>query len=148
MKTLFYLLPVLVGVAITIQAGINSQLRLAIGNPLVASLISFLGGTLVLAIMVLFTKNNWPNPSLYSTVHLYKFSGGLLGVFVVFVALFTVKEIGAANMFVLIVAGQLLTALLMDHFGLLGMKGNPVSLQKLLGILLVVVGAFLVNKKL
>jgi transporter family-2 protein len=81
-------------------------------------------------------------------VHWYKFSGGLLGVFVVFVALFTVKEIGAANMFVLIVAGQLLTALLMDHFGLLGMKGNPVSLQKLLGILLVVVGAFLVNKKL
>ncbi|MFM2361446.1 MAG: hypothetical protein RLZZ316_348 [Bacteroidota bacterium] len=148
MKTLFYLLPVLVGVAITIQAGINSQLRLAIGNPLVASLISFLGGTLVLAIMVLFTKNNWPDPALYSHVHWYKFSGGLLGVFVVFVALFTVKEIGAANMFVLIVAGQLLTALLMDHFGLLGMKGNPVSLQKLLGILLVVVGAFLVNKKL
>lgn len=148
MKTLFYLLPVLVGVAITIQAGINSQLRQAIGNPLVASLISFLGGTLLLAIMVLFTKNSWPNPALYGNVQWYKFSGGLLGVFVVFVALFTVKEIGAANMFVLIVAGQLLTALLMDHFGLLGMKGNPVSLQKIIGILLVVAGAFLVNKKL
>jgi len=58
-----------------------------------------------------------------------------------------VHKVGAANMFVLIVAGQLLTAILMDHYGWLGLKENPISVQKLLGILLVVAGAYLVNKK-
>ena len=50
-------------------------------------------------------------------------------------------------MFVLIVAGQLFTALLMDHFGVLGMRENPISLQKMIGIVLVIGGAYLVNKK-
>ena len=50
-------------------------------------------------------------------------------------------------MFVLIVAGQLLTALVMDHFGVLGLRANPITMQKALGVLLVIGGAYLVNKK-
>jgi transporter family-2 protein len=53
---------------------------------------------------------------------------------VVTVTLISVAQIGAGNMFVLIVAGQLVTAVLMDHFGVLGMKPNPVSMQKIFGI--------------
>jgi uncharacterized membrane protein YdcZ (DUF606 family) len=41
----------------------------------------------------------------------------------------------------------LVTAVLMDHFGVLGMRPNPVSMQKFFGICLLVAGAWLVNKK-
>ncbi len=147
MKLLFYLLPILAGVAMTVQSGINSQLRAALSHPILAAFISFLTGTIALAIIMFFTKQGFPSLNAYNNINLYKFSGGLLGVFVVTVTLLSVAEIGAANMFVLIIAGQLITAVLMDHFGVLGMKVNPISVQKSIGIVLLVAGAYLVNKK-
>ena len=147
MKVIFYLLPILAGVAMTIQSGINSQLRVATNHPLLSALLSFLGGTLILILLVLFSKQALPSMNELGSISWYKFTGGLLGAFVVFVVLLSVKEVGASNMFVLIVAGQLITALAMDHFGILGMKMNPVSIQKIAGILLVVAGAYLVNRK-
>jgi transporter family-2 protein len=50
-------------------------------------------------------------------------------------------------MFVLLIAGQLITALLMDRYGLLGLSPTPVSFQKMAGIVLVIAGAYLVTKK-
>lgn len=147
MKLLYYLLPILAGVALTVQSGINGQLRVAIQHPILAAFISFLTGTVALAVILLFSKTAFPAFDSYSAVSWYKFTGGFFGVFVVTVILISVTEIGAANMFVLIIAGQLATALIMDHFGLLGMKTNPVTLQKLFGILLLICGAYIVNKK-
>ncbi len=147
MKILFYLLPVFAGVAITIQSGINSQLRSAIQHPLLAAFISFVVGTIALAILLIFSKEVLPSMGEYPKIDWYKYTGGLLGAFVVTVTLISVAQIGAGNMFVLIVAGQLITAVLMDHFGVLGMKPNPVSIQKIFGICLLIAGAWLVNKK-
>ncbi len=131
----------------TVQAGINAQLRAAINHPVLAAFISFVGGTLVLALMLLFSKQAFPSLSAYSDISWYKFTGGLLGVFVVTIVLLSVQEIGAANMFVLIIAGQLFTAVLMDHFGVLGMKHSPITLQKMIGIIFLIAGAWLVNRK-
>ena len=60
MKYLFYILPVLAGVAMTVQSGINAQLRAAINHPILAAFISFIGGTLALAILLLFSKQAVP----------------------------------------------------------------------------------------
>ena len=147
MKFLFYILPIVAGVAMSIQSGINAQLRASIQHPLLAAFISFMGGTIALGILLLFSKQSMPAIPVYSGIEWYKFIGGLLGAFIVFVALISVQEIGASNMFVLMVAGQLITAMLMDHFSVLGLRENPISIQKLLGILLVIAGAWLVNKK-
>ena len=147
MKILFYLLPLLAGVAMSIQSGINSQLRTVIQHPLLAAFISFACGTIALALILLLSRQAFPSLAVYSSISWYKLTGGLLGVFVVTVTILSVQEIGASNMFVLIVAGQLITAVLMDHFGLLGMKTDPVSFQKTIGILLLIAGAYLVNRK-
>jgi bacterial/archaeal transporter family-2 protein len=147
MKIFIYLLPILAGVAITIQSGINSQLRAAIQHPVMAAFISFIIGTIALGILLIFSKSALPELAQYSSVKWYQYSGGLLGAFVVTVTLISVSQIGAANMFVLIIAGQLTTAVLMDHFGVLGVRENPVTVQRLLGILLLICGAYLVNKK-
>ena len=147
MKALFYILPILVGVAISIQSGVNSQLRVALNNPLLAAFVSFVTGTIALAILMLFSKQSYPALSVFSTIEWYKLTGGLLGVFVVTVVLLSVQQIGAGNMFVLIIAGQLLTAVLLDHYGLLGLKTSPMNLQKICGVLLLIAGAYLVTKK-
>ncbi|MBC7850465.1 MAG: DMT family transporter [Chitinophagaceae bacterium] len=146
MKYLFYVLPILAGVAMAVQSGINGQLRASLNHPMLAAFISFIGGTVALAILLAFSKQ-MPSTQVIGSIDWYKFTGGLLGVFVVYIVLLSVQEIGASNMFVLIVAGQLLAAMLMDHFAVLGMRENPISTQKLVGILLVIGGAYLVNKK-
>ena len=147
MKILFYLLPVFIGVAMTVQSGINAQLRTAVGYPLLATFLSFLGGIVLLGILLLFSKQSLPAWNLYGEISWYKYIGGFLGAFVVYAVIISVHKVGASNMFVLIVAGQLITALWLDHYGLLGLRENPISTQKMLGILLVVAGAWLVNKK-
>ncbi len=147
MKMIFYLLPFLAGVAMALQSGINSQLRIAINHPFMAAFVSFFVGTIALIIILLCIKQPMPSLSAYNDINWYKFSGGLFGVFVVTVTLLSVKEIGVANMFVLIIAGQLITAVFMDHFGILGLNISPVTLKKLVGIFFLVAGAWLVNKK-
>lgn len=147
MKIIFYLLPVMIGVAMTVQSGINAQLRSALGYPLLAAFLSFLGGIILLGVLMLFSRQSMPAWSVYGDISWYKYIGGILGAFVVYAIIISVHKVGAANMFVLIVAGQLLTAVFLDHYGVLGLKENPVSTQKILGMLLVVAGAYLVNKK-
>lgn len=147
MKILFYFLPVVVGIAMSIQSGVNSQLRIALQHPLLAAFISFISGTATLALILLFARQGLPDTSVYTGISWYKYLGGALGVFIVTITLLSIQEIGASNMFVLIVTGQLITAVMMDHFGILGMKTNPLNLQKAIGILLLIGGAYLVNRK-
>ena len=147
MKIFFYLMPVFIGVAMTIQSGINAQLHSGLHHPVLSAFISFLGGLLVLSILLIIMRQPLPGANAFGQLKWYHYTGGLFGAFIVYAVLVSVHRIGAANMFVLIVGGQLITAVIMDHFGMLGMKESPVTTQKLLGILLVIAGAWLVNKK-
>ena len=147
MKILYYILPFIAGIMITVQSGINSQLRTAIQHPLLAALISFLSGTAALIVLVLLSKQAMPTMQALGSISWYKWTGGLLGAFVVTVTLVSVAQIGATNMFVLIIAGQLITAVIIDHFGMLGLQQSTITLQKTVGVMLLVVGVYLVNKK-
>ncbi len=147
MKYLFYLLPALAGLTITTQAGVNSQLRFAINNPWVAAFISFLVGTVLLGLIIVFTKQPVPSFAELKAVELYKYSGGLLGAFFVTVIIFSVPRIGSANVFALVIAGQFIVALLYDHLGVFGFPQSNISWVKLLGVVLLVAGAYLVVKK-
>jgi bacterial/archaeal transporter family-2 protein len=147
MKIIFYLLPVFIGVAMSVQSGINAQLRSGLNHSLLAAFLSFLGGFILLGVLLLVVRQPLPQAASFGDIKWYNYTGGLLGAFVVYAVIISVHRIGASNMFVLIVAGQLITAMIMDHFSISGLKENPVTTQKILGILLVIAGAWLVNKK-
>src|SRR6478609_6266416 len=147
MKILYYILPLLAGIMMTVQSGINSQLRTAIQHPLLAALISFLSGSVALLLLVLLSRQAIPTMQTFGNISWYKWTGGLLGAFIVTVSLVSVARIGAANMFVLIIAGQLITAVIIDHFGMLGLQQSSITLQKTIGVMLLAAGVYLVNKK-
>lgn len=147
MKYLFYILPALAGITITTQAGINSQLRVAINNPWVAAFVSFLVGTIILGLIIIGTKQPIPSFEQIKGIQLYKYSGGLLGAFFVTVVIFTVQRIGSANVFALVIASQFIMALLYDHFGLFGLPQTNINWIKLLGSVMLIAGAYLVIKK-
>ena len=56
MKEIFYLIAIVAGLAVVTQAGVNSQLHLAVKSPIVSALISFLVGTMVLIAVILLTN--------------------------------------------------------------------------------------------
>jgi bacterial/archaeal transporter family-2 protein len=147
MHLIFYLLPLLAGITMTLQAAVNNQLRQSVGSPLVAGFISFLVGTFILGLAVVFTQQKIPSFQALSRIEVYKFAGGLLGVYFVTSGILVAPRIGVTNMSVLIISGQLLMALLFDYFGWLGFKQNPISFNKIIGALLCLIAVYLINKK-
>jgi transporter family-2 protein len=147
MKYLVYILPLLAGVTISTQAGVNTQLKVAVNNQWVAAFISFLVGTIALGIVILATRQPVPGLTQLGGIELYKYTGGLLGAFFVTAIIFSVQRIGSANVFALVITGQLLMTLIYDHFGLFDFKQSDISWVKLLGVCLLIAGAYLINKK-
>ncbi|GAB2763557.1 DMT family transporter [Rhabdobacter roseus] len=143
----FLILAVLLGVSTAVQSGINYQLRISVGSPYVASLISFLGGFVALLLaFVVFNTGNLPSLDSFRQISWWKLTGGLFGAFYVLTVVFIVRDIGPATMLSLAVAGQLIASVVIDHFGLLGFAVQPMSLLRLLGVLLLILGVVLILK--
>src|SRR4030095_2302236 len=103
------------GVMLASQSGINAQLRTAVGNPVMAALISFLVGTFFLSVYVLLFGNQTDGMmKTLQEMSLYKWTGGLIGALYVTGVIIVAPRIGATNTAGLIVAGQVLFALFLD----------------------------------
>ena len=138
-------LAVIAGIFIAIQAPTNAILGKASGSPVVAAFISFVVGMVALGAMVAATSGRVFAPELKG-VPWYAWAGGLYGAFFVAMAAFAAPRIGVATMLTAAVAGQIFAALALDHFGLLGLARQPVSLERLGGAALVLLGAVLVRR--
>lgn len=147
MELFFYLLPLLAGVAMTTQAGVNSQLREVTNSSITASFISFIIGTIALAVVVIATGQPFPNFKGLGEIAWYKYLGGLLGAAFVTIVVVSTQRLSASELFALIVAGQLITALFFDHFGFAGFRESPATVTRVIGAVLLVVGAYLINQK-
>ncbi|HEX6585974.1 MAG TPA: DMT family transporter, partial [Solirubrobacterales bacterium] len=66
------------------------------------------------------------------------------GAVYVFSALVLVKEIGAGGVAAATVTGQLATSVFLDRIGFLGLEQEPLTLSRMLGVVLLLVGTFLV----
>lgn len=147
MNLFYFLLVFVAGIGVTLQLGVNSQLRQAVANPVLSSLISFLVGTVALVIYLVATTKTIPAFETYRNIPWWKYLGGLLGAFYVTTVIIAAPRIGAANVIVLIVAGQLITALICDHFGFLGFTIQPINVYRILGALLILAGVYFMQRK-
>ncbi len=147
MKYLPLVLLILAGAAITTQSAVNSQLRMALHQVLWAVFISYLGGSLVAGALLLASRTPVPALAELSNLKWYYWTGGLLGVGYVLTITFSLQRVGAAGLFALVVAGQLLTALLYDQLGIFSLQRSSLSISKLAGAALLVLGAYLLNRK-
>jgi transporter family-2 protein len=133
-----------VGIIISVQAAVNSQLAGALGaNSALAALISFAVGTVVLALVAVVRGGLGEAFAAMGSLPAWKFSGGILGAVFVFGTVFLAPRIGLLNLVVLVIAGQLLTSIAIDHFGLVQMAVRNVSPIRLAGALVMVLGVAL-----
>ena len=73
-------------------------------------------------------------------------TGGLLGAFFVVSAILLVPRFGAATYLVLNLAGQMITALILDHYGLLGFPVQRISLLRVAGAILIIAGVIMIRR--
>ena len=76
----------------------------------------------------------------------YAWVGGLYGAIFVVAAAWGVPRLGVATTIILMVAGQLLLSVVLDHFGVMGMPKQPISLGRVAGIGLVIAGVLMVRR--
>lgn len=141
----FLLLALISGAVLPIQAGLNVKMGRVVGDPIYAALISFVVGSIGLFGYVLLTHVNLSQIREASQAHWTVWLAGLLGAFYVAAVIILVPKIGAALTFGLVVAGQLSVSLLLDHYGFLGLPIHPLSIFRILGIVLIIVGVILIR---
>lgn len=145
MKAFYILLSVLAGSVLPIQAGINGKLGHSVGSPLYASLISFVVGSIGLLFYGLVSEGPLKLDTL-KQAKLSELTGGLLGAFYVLVVILMLPKLGAALTFSLVVAGQMVVALLLDHTGFLVQVQHAVNLWRIIGLLFIIAGVILIRK--
>ncbi len=146
MNAVYLLLAFLTGIAISVQAGVNASLRQMLANPVLAAAVSFGTGLLSLLVLLLASGGSVPPMETFRQVSWWKWTGGIIGAVYVTTVIVSIPKIGAANLVSLSVAGQLLAAIVLDHYGLLGFALHPANSWRLLGMGLIVAGVLLVMK--
>ena len=136
---------VVIGTLLPLQALINARLGAQTQGPLYASFVSFLVGTCLLGALLLVTRTPWTPGQPLLSLPPWIWLGGAIGALFVFAATLLVPRLGAASLICLVVLGQVVASLLLDHFGVLGPQ-RPADALRVFGALLVIAGAALVVK--
>jgi bacterial/archaeal transporter family-2 protein len=142
---IFYLWVVAAGVSLGLQQVLNAKLRFELGSPWLAGLASYAVGTLAMIVAILLTATAWPTAATLSRTSWSSWGGGLLGAIFIATVILTLPRLGAATVLALIVVGQMLGSLVVDHYGLFGVAQQSASPIRLAGAALLILGVVLVR---
>jgi transporter family-2 protein len=147
MKYLLMFLTLLTGALLPVQAILNTRLGRQTGGPLMGSLLSFSVGLICLLVLNLVTNTSAViglKPSLVTPW--YVWLGGFLGAIFVGYITWVNQQQGVALTFALVVSGQIFCSLFIDHFGFFGSAVRTITLEKIIGAALIIVGIILIKK--
>lgn len=139
-NTIFALLAMGAGCCIALQASANGKLRHNIDSPLFTSYFSICGTILTASLAMLFIRPPLPATAAIRETPWWNWIGGPLGALIVLAGAALTRELGAAVFIALVVGGQLLCSLLLDHFALMGLEQKVITPGRIVGAILVVAG--------
>ncbi len=144
-KLIWIFLVCLAGALLPIQAGMNTRLGQATGSPVWASTFSFLVGTVGLILYILVTRQtvSWSG---VREAPGYVWLAGLMGAFYVTIIILAFPRLGPGLTFGLIVAGQMVLSVVLEHNNILVAHPTPINAMKLLGIALIIAGVVIIRK--
>ncbi|HSH69247.1 MAG TPA: DMT family transporter, partial [Deferrisomatales bacterium] len=125
------------------QPQVNARLAVKVGGFLPSALVSFGVGTLVLALLVLVSGRSAGLRGLTGAAW-WELTGGAMGALYVSATIVAYPRLGATAALAAVIAAQLTTGLLLDHFGAFGFRHIALDWQRVLGVVLLFAGAVLV----
>ncbi|MEN6571560.1 MAG: DMT family transporter [Anaerolineaceae bacterium] len=142
-KILVYLVGLLGGVAVGIQSPIAGKMGQRIGGT-AGSFIVHLSGLILSGLLLIFRGGE--NILDWHKLPWYMFFAGAFGLILYLTINYTLPRVGSTMMITLIIVGQLLMGVLVDHFGWFGVTIRPIDLPRIAGVLLLFAGGYLISK--
>ncbi|MGK8208936.1 DMT family transporter [Burkholderia cenocepacia] len=143
---LLSILTIVAGVSLMTQQVLNANLRGALNSAAWSGFASYALGLACMAVLALALRDPLPSSALAARIPWWAFSGGLFGAIFIVLAIFTIPKLGAASFLVLVVTGQILASMTIDHFGWFGLVQRPVDVSRLVGIALLIGGCVLIRR--
>jgi len=135
------------GAAIAVQALANSRLRFALGTPVWAAIAQFIVGLAALVAIAIVTRQPAPDTGGLSRMPWWGWVGGAIGALFITVSIVLTPRLGTAVTLATMTVGQMLAALVLDHYGWLGAPMIRLSLPRLLGAACLLAGIALMRWK-
>ena len=145
-NVLLLLLAIVAGLVLPIQAGLNARMAKQIGHPIFATTVSFFVGTVALIAYSIAARLPTDQLKNYTQASWSEWIPGILGAFYVAATVILAPKLGAALTFALIIAGQMIISIILDHYGLIGLPIKALSTGRVIGIVLLIAGVILVRK--
>ena len=137
MSTAFFL-----GVLMSIYLPMNSSVSRYVGSPITAN-VTFFFIALLTSILVFFLNGQFDSLNKIKEVPAYLYLTGFISAFMILGTTFLIPHLGARKFFILLISGQIIMAIIISHFGILESPKDPISMKKLIGASVVIIGAFI-----
>jgi transporter family-2 protein len=134
-------LPVIAGIASALQSFTNGYWAARIGLTGIILINGIVGLAGALAVFLL--AGEVPVSAISRRLSPWVLAGALCGLVLLFIMAFSFPRIGAFRTMALFIFGQIITALLLDHYGALDLPEMPITPQRLLGALFLMIGVIL-----
>lgn len=136
----------LVGATLALQVGMAATMRNHAGSPMAAALVNFAVGTLFLLVAVALGRGSLAGLAQVGSAPWWAWGAGILGGLYITASAAFGSSLGGATFLALVVAGQMIAALALDHYGLIGFPVRPLDVWRAAGALLVIAGMFLLAR--
>lgn len=143
-RTIYLLAALAGGAVLPVQVALNTLLRRYVGEPMQVTFISYVAGALASLLICSLARYPLPATAALGQTSWWMWVGGCLGTFYVWSTIFATPKIGAALALALTIAGQMIAALFLDHYGAIGLTRYAASPTRIAGVVLVVLGVSLV----
>lgn len=139
-RSIFMMAALTGGAVLPIQVALNAMLRRYVGQPMQVTFISYLAGTLASLVICWLARYPLPATAALTQTSWWMWIGGCLGTLYVWSTIFAAPKIGTALTLGLTIAGQMICALFLDHYGAIGLAKLPATPLRIAGVLLVILG--------
>ncbi len=139
--TVLVILAIIGGIAVALQGHFMGIMDQRIGSK-ESVFITYASGGILAAVMMIAARGGHLNA--WQNVPWYALTAGALGLVIVGTIGYTVPRLGLTMAFTVIVASQLVVAVMLDHFGLLGAAVRTLDLPRITGLIFLILGVWLV----
>lgn len=146
-QAIYVAIGLMAGVAVPILASINAALGQAIGNVWWASMVLCTVAFVTILGVSLATGAGLPGPAMLAGASWWHLAAGCFFTVYIVSITFVAPRIGLGNAIVLVIVAQIVTAVVIDHFGLLGASVTPLDWKRTLGVLFLIAGVLLARSQ-
>jgi transporter family-2 protein len=133
------------GILMAVQGSLNTSLSKVIGL-IETTFVVHVTGTIILLLVLFVFRMGKGNLNALPQAPWYAYLGGLVGVFIIYLVAASIPKVGVANATTAIIVGQVLTAIIIDHFGGFGLEQFSCGWNEIAGLALLAIGAYLLLK--